>query len=250
MAKVLTEQVRPWPEKIGVGIDPIADDSAALHSLLLHDFPRALNNLQTYSEPSFQFGFSSSHNLGYAGKHNPWWVRADSSIPGGSQKVFLAQMPIVVPWEAKRLFWTADLERGNLDSEVLMTIAPVNIWLYLCSNPFTKPGLGYPPIGATGAAHSHESIVSFVDSDIPKLTGDAPRTQFTSHQFSTGSFGTGTHKLIDDTTIGWENFYGRGWVTLTGDVPMSNLIIAADFNTAAVHDFIMLREFSIWGDYS
>lgn len=248
MAKILNEQVRPWPEKIGAGIDPIADDSAALHSMLLYDFPRALNNLQTKCEPCFQFAFSSSHNLGYTGKHNPWWVRSDSSFPANA-KVFLAQMPLVVPWEAKRLLWTADIERGNLDGEVFMTIGPVNIWLYLSANPFNRPGTIYPALGVTGGAHNHESIVSFTDDDLKNLTGDVPSNQFTSHQFAMGSFGTGTHKLVDDTTIGWTDFMGRGWVTLTGDVPMTNLIIAADFNGAAVHDYIMLREFSIWGDY-
>src|SRR5688500_111331 len=107
MAKTLTEQVNLPTQN-----STIATGGAAMHSLFARDMPRALNNLGTYVEPSFQFLMDSSETGASGAGTSQQLGRIWQSGDPGVGTMFLAQAPILVPAQAKRLLWTMGFTRN------------------------------------------------------------------------------------------------------------------------------------------
>jgi hypothetical protein len=243
MTKTLNEQVR-LPPPAPAGTDPIADDGAPYHSSLLLDMPRALNNLGTYCEPSFQFAFSSAQNMP-AGTPSTWWTRAITAIPAAGQ-AFIAQLPIIVPDQATRLLWTLNLDRGNFNLfEGAPSIQVSAITLYLSPNPLNQLD---PATSSIYPALSSERVGNFFDSNMP--------AKFAKHSLAVSFTSTAsipTRDFADDTATGWTDFAKDPTVYMVSQsmvgAPVAWLIVAASYNSAAQFDYIRAKEFSIWGQY-
>lgn len=246
MAKTLNQQVRLLPPAPG-GVDPIADDGEPYHSRLLLDGPRDLNNMASYVEPCFQFAMEQGGQIGAPiGTPKTRWIRGTTGGIPASGQAFICQMPILVPHQATRLLWTLDMYRGNFNAvEGAPAIQVSAVTLYLSPVPFRNfiagQFINYPAL-------SSEVTGNFNDAAMP--------TKFAKRSLSvsfTSIVGSPVHDFADDTTTGWTDFAKDPSVftsslLLTGG-PVSWLIVAATYSSAAQYDYLDVREFSIWGQY-
>ncbi len=234
---IVLDEFRLLPESVSPP-EAIADDGAPLHSRFLHDAPRNKNNLGTVVEPCFQFCMSAGHALGYVGGPTLRYFRPTTDFPAGG-RAFIAQVPVLLPHQAKRLRWTMDIEIGNTGPETDPIIEYRGVTMYLVSNPITPALINYP---TTNPGHTHEAMGVITEADV-KGRGNA----YITH--GAGGVMIGTHILVEDVTTGWENFMRGGHVSMAFGAPMSWLVISFDFLSAAINDFIIMREFSLWGAY-
>jgi len=230
-----------------------SDDAVELLHERSRGIPRALNNLATYCEPSYQFAMGAggfpggSISGGIADAPMTWWI-ATGTIPTISGTAFLAQMPIIIPHQATRLCWTAGIERGlgpgSIEANVNVDVGLVQLWL--SPTPLRRLLTGQT---ATYPANSSELVGNMDASCMP--------SKYASRTLSVGFTGNGTggtvYDLADDTAVGWRDFasdpsvYGSS-VALTG-APIGWLILSVNYSTAHANDFIRVRDFSIWGQY-
>lgn len=245
MARTLSRQVRLLPPT-AAGTDPMVDDGEPYHSRLIYDMPTDLNNLATYVEPSFQFFMAQSYQsnqIPFAPQ--TWWIRAVTAIPTSGQ-AFIAQGPIIVPHQAKRLLWTLDMYRGNFNAIEGTASAQVTaITLYLSPTPlrnFLPTQLGVSP------ASPNDYSGNFDDTCMPGKFG-----KHTLPVSFTSISGSPVHDFADDTATGWIDFAKDPNLYMSAQAllgaPMCWIIVAATYNSAAQYDYIRAREFSLWGVY-
>ena len=239
MAKILTEQAN-LPSTSSI----VATAGAGMHSFYARDLPRAINNLGTYVEPTFQFLMdASTTDFGVGPGPQLGRVWQEDDVFTGT--MFVAQAPILLPTQARRLCWTLGFIRSAVGGEVTLPLDITGITLYLSHAPYRgdKPAADY----------------NTTTSEFPTFSPGYLQPGCTSRAISSGGIQNGAtnpapsefpvYGFVDDTDPGWENWMPPSVAHGHASIVPGWLIVAASFENAAINQTFFLKEFSIWGQY-
>lgn len=236
MAKTLTEQTRLWG---ATATDPSQfGDGAPVHSHVIYDIPKMLNNLQGPCEPGYQFGFDVSA-VGN-GAPIPRCRVSRTSTNGSAEGVsLLAQMPVHVRPDASRMYWSAGIYRSAASGESTITTNVRDVTAYLAAGPcvFLLDPVASNP---TPSESTRLFDPSYISGPYSSNAVDAVATSDSGTSLYTKVLG---QFFTDFAPRGLNNINDRN-----GDA-WAFLILTADFNTMAVGEQFRLAELAIWFDY-
>jgi hypothetical protein len=248
MAFVFSEQTRLWQADPG-GTDTWTDNGPPLHSALLHDAPRVLNNLASYCEPCFQFVASASINgVGAIVVQPQWWLQDTVNQPTTGY-AFLGCFPVLLPIGAKRLCFTLGIQTDNITPppgsvESAPSVTLTGVRLYLSASPIqavdTGPSVAHVP--------AYPNLESYTISDA-SFRGAFVSAELAAAPLTTALAGSITYNFYQVAGTGWVNWYNSSatWDPTGEGALCSWCTIAVPFTGAVQYDRIRTREFSIWG---
>jgi hypothetical protein len=234
MAKVLNEQMRAPGQ---FDSPPVwGGNGAPLHSAMLFDRVRNLNNMQTLREPGFIFFHDMCQPVGVDGvaRSGTQYVVAAGGTAG---QCLLAQVPVPLPIDANRLIWTAGISRSHFPTEDAIVVNVDNVVLYLTTQPVTYLLEPSPPNVEQSRLFGENYIKGAFTKNVAAATG--------------GDFNIPNPNYTLVTSETWSDFAprGKGNINDRDRDPWAYLLVTAEFSDGIAGEAIRLAEFSMWGGY-
>jgi hypothetical protein len=198
------------------------EDGAPMHAYIPHGMARSLNNLASYVCPFVQFAYD--HDSGAYG--SPGRSTTIDTTHTVSRECFVAQMPIMVPPQPKRMLWTVGLRcngSGGLATHV--TAATV----YLASSPYVGAAAGSAFDTTNGGRWTTGSYLS----DTEAIAAFDPVSA--------------TYRLVDASATGLTPMSGVSFLDHDNGAYVTNLVVTlTGYSEATVTATWLVDEFTCW----
>lgn len=200
-------------------------DGSGMHTWITRDWPLQLNNLGAYvdlrsqlvmcprvtSFPSGEFPYGAVERLSHT----------------SSREIYMSQVPLVVPWHAKRMVWTAGIEARSLGG-LAITISACRV--YLSGTPYNGPSAE----GSTAYAFDTAGLAAdYLASSAITMTHNTTTTEY---------------QLADDSTTGITPCVAAS-MALDGEDRKAFLVLTVTASGGAQR-YVRVYDFTYWFLYS